>query len=142
MSESRQERNKALVRRMVQEVFNQGRLAVIDELVDESFVLHSHGLEGRESFKNLVRDIRRAFPDLRGEIDLMIAEDDLVAMRLTTTHTHLGPFMGVAPTGVHGSHTGMSFVRIAGGKAVEHWEEADMLGLLQQLGALPQEAVQ
>ncbi|MFW6098236.1 MAG: ester cyclase [Chloroflexota bacterium] len=136
-----EKRNKTLVRRIVEEVLNRGRLEVIDELVDESFVLHSHGLEGRDAFKRLVRDIRRAFPDLHCEIELMIAEDDLVAMRLTTTHTHLGPFMGVAPTGVHGSHSGMSFVRVVDSRAVEHWEEADMLGLLQQLGALPQEVM-
>ncbi|MFW5942870.1 MAG: ester cyclase, partial [Chloroflexota bacterium] len=131
------ERNKQITRHFIEEVLNKGNLDVMDELMAPDFVSHSHGTKGREAYRAVLEGIRRAFPDLQGTIDIMVAEGEWVAVRTTVAHTHLGPFMGVEPTGVHGTHTGMAFVRIVDGQMVEFWEEADMLGLLQQLGAVP-----
>ena len=134
---SQTETNKALVRRFVEEVVNQGNLALVDELVAPDFVSHSHGIEDRDAYRQLLADLRTAFPDLQMEIEQLIAEGEWVALRGATSHTHEGPFMGIPATGTHGSHSGMAMVRVVDGRIVEFWEEADMLGLLQQLGAFP-----
>lgn len=67
--------------------------------------------------------------------DILVAGDK-VAVRTIATHTHKGEFMGVPATGIRGSHTGITVVRIEDGKVVESWEESDMLGLLSQIGAV------
>lgn len=131
------EANKALARRFVEEVVNQGNLALVDELIAPDFVSHSHGIQGRDAYRQLLAGIRTAFPDLQMEIEQLIAEGEWVALRGTTSHTHEGPFMSIPPTGIHGSHSGMAMVRVVDGRIVEFWEEADMLGLLRQLGAIP-----
>lgn len=131
------EEKKAVVRRFVEEVYNKGNLNAVDELVAEAYVDHAQNVQGRAAVKEIVSSIRAAFPDLQVTIEDMVAEGDTVAVRTRSTHTHRGHFMGIPPTGVEGSHTGMAFIRIVDGQVVEFWEEADMLGLLQQLDAVP-----
>jgi predicted ester cyclase len=80
---------------------------------------------------------RSAFPDLHQEIEDLVAEGDTVAVRVTMTVTHLGPFLGVAPTGRRVRYDGMDFFRFREGKTVEHWTATDDLGLMQQLGVVP-----
>ena len=134
------EQNKASFRRMLEEVLNQGTISLIDELVAPDFVEHEElppGIPaGREGVKQLFTTLRGAFPDLKATIDV-IAEGDKVVARSTWSGTHQGEFMGIPPTGVKINVPGISIFRIAGGKIVEHWGEEDVLGWLQQLGAIP-----
>ena len=81
--------------------------------------------------------LRTTFPDIDVSVDDLIAEGDRVVIRWTGTGTHSGEFMGVPATGVKISVTGIAIDRIEGGKIVEHWEQFDTLGMMQQLGAIP-----
>src|SRR5437660_5416469 len=97
------EENKAQYRRTFEEVFNQGNLALIDELVAPDFLNHEvpPGMNNRgpESTQQVVRMLRTAFPDLHFTIEELVAEGDTVAGRVTMSGTHLGPFQGIPPTG-------------------------------------------
>ena len=132
------DQNKALFRRLVQEVFNEGKLTTADEL-GTGYVEHSPApgqAPGVEGFKQLVQMFRSAFPDLRMVIDDLIAEGDKVVARMTTTGTHRGEFMGLAPTGKPIKISEIHILRFANGKVQEHWGLADDLSMMQQLGAI------
>jgi len=135
------EQNKAMDRRVYEEVWNGGNLAVIDELVAANYVDHDQeptsALEGLEGLKQSVTMYRTAFPDVHFTIDDQIAEGDLLVTRWTARGTHQGPLMGIPPTGKQAMVTGISITRVASGKVVEGWTNFDALGLLQQLGAGP-----
>jgi predicted ester cyclase len=135
------EENKALFRRTYEELLNRGDLSVADELVAPEFVNHE-ALPGRdrgpESMRGLATMLRTAFPDLRFEIEELIAEGDVVAGRLTMSGTHEGPLMGTPPTGRSVRQDHMHFVRFESGKAVEHWGIRDDLGMMKQLGLMPE----
>ena len=81
---------------------------------------------------------RTAFPDLHFTVEDQIAEGDMVANRVTARGTHQGEFMGIAPTGKQVTVTGITIDRIAGDKLEESWASWDFLGLMQQLGAIPE----
>ena len=89
-------------------------------------------------FKQSVAEIRRAFPDYAGTNVDQIAEGDKVANRFVFLGTHLGEFMGVAPTGKRVEFIGNSIDRVVEGRIVESWVEVDLLGVLRQLGAVPE----
>ncbi|MFC1633346.1 alpha/beta fold hydrolase [Planctomycetota bacterium] len=132
------ETNKAVVFRLG-EVWNQGNLAVADEIFATDFVNHDPSrpdVTDLESYKGAVVEYRTAFPDFRVVIH-MVAEGDKVAARWTATGTHQGEFMGIPPTGKHMTWTGMNIFRLAGGKIVEAWWSYDALALMQQLGVMP-----
>ena len=137
------EENKALIRRLYDEVFVKWNLGVVDELVGPEFVGHEmvaarpETPRGPIGFKQFYGWLRSAFPDLRYAVDDVIAEGDRVVVRWTWKCTHKGDFMGIAATGRQATVTGMAIYRIAGGKCVERWVELGLLGLLQQLGAIP-----
>ena len=138
--EKKTEDNKAIARRALEEVWSQGKLDVIDEIFAADFVLHVAGspdIHGPEGYKQFVADARSAFPDLQFTIEDQIAESDKVVTRYTFTGTHKGDFMGIPPTGVQVTVTGIDIDRIAGGKIVEEWTSYDALGMLQQLGVIP-----
>jgi predicted ester cyclase len=90
----------------------------------------------REGEKRLLRMHRAAFADAEATIDDQIAEGDKVVTRWTFRSTHKGKFMGIAPTGKRVTITGINIHRIEGGKIVELWRQKDVLGLMQQLGAV------
>jgi steroid delta-isomerase-like uncharacterized protein len=135
------EENKALVRRFIEEVWNNGNLGVIDELIAENHVDHDPAQAGapggRQGMRAFVEMYRAAYPDTHLEIGEVIAEGDLVAMTWTATGTHQGELMGIAPTGRSVTVTGMGVDRISGGQIVESWANYDALGMLAQLGAIP-----
>ena len=81
---------------------------------------------------------RQAFPDSYSAIEVMIAEGDKVATRKTFYGTHQGEFMGIPPTGRQVSIALIDIVRVADGKVMEHWSMGDSLGMMQQLGVIPQ----
>ena len=125
---------------MVEEVFSKGNVAIIDEIIDPNMIEHSPvpGQEpGIEGLKKLVIAFRTAFPDPRSTVEDLIAEGDKVVGRMTTTGTHKGEFMGIAATGKRVEFSEIHIVRIANGKAVEHWGNSDDLGMMQQLGIIP-----
>jgi predicted ester cyclase len=134
------EENKAVVRRFYEEVVNQKKRAVLDEVFDPNLVDHFFppgtpgGLEGaRQTFDMFLT----AFPDLHFTVEDLIAEGDKVVARVTMSGTQQGAFMGVPPTGKHVRITGIDINRFVGGKSVEHWVEMDTLGMMQQLGVIP-----
>lgn len=134
------ERNKAISKRIFEEIYSRGNLDLIDELVSPNVVNHTAppGLPpGTEGFKQQVSMIRNAMPDLQSNVDDLIAEGDKIVTRWTGTGTHLGEMMGIPPTGNTIVVSGVNVERIANGKVVEHWSVFDQLDFMQQLGAIP-----
>ena len=132
------EENKALARRIFEEIWNARSLDVADEVYDASYVSHGLGIgPGPASFKQFVSVYLSAFPDVHFTVDDQIAEGDKVVTRWTAIGTHTGELMGIAPTGKQSTVTGISIGRYAGGKIVEVWDNWDALGMLQQLGVIP-----
>ena len=131
--------NKALVRRWFQEVWNNGRADAIDEMLSSDAVVYGLGadLRGPAAFKPFHSAYRTAFPDVTIQLDEIVAEGDLVAVRWSATGTHRGPGLGIAATGRPVRFTGMGFVRVKEGKLVEGWNNFDQLGMFQQIGANP-----
>lgn len=129
--------NKAIVARLFTDVINTGDLDRADALVAPDFVEHNPtpgqqpGLAG---FKQVVAMLRSAFPDLVITTDEIIAERDLVSVRLTARGTHRGPFMGIAPSGRSAAWEGISMIRLVDGWIAERWFHADVAGLRAQLG--------
>ena len=133
------EAHRRVVQRQVDEVWNAGNLAVLDELMAPDFVSHrtSPGIPpDRKGFAQIVSMHRKAFSDLRVTVEDMVADGDKVANRWSWTGTHDGVFMGIQPTGKRVTQTGISIHRFEGGKIVEQWHEMDTVGVLQQLGAM------
>jgi predicted ester cyclase len=121
------EQSKALVRRAVEQVFNQGNLAVADEVFAPEYAEHERAF---------TRMIRSAFPNLVLRIELMIAEGDMIATHWVCEGTQAGAFMGLPPSGKRARWTGTWIQRVAGGKIVEgmSWGNWDAAGLMKQLG--------
>jgi steroid delta-isomerase-like uncharacterized protein len=124
---------KALVRRFFNEVWNQQRMDVIDEVFAPTVVLNGQAVK-REAFRQIVSDRRAAFPDIRVTVEDQVAEGDKVSTRRTWHATHRGAYRGIAPTGKQVTWAQISIVRFAEGRIVEDWPVADELSLLQQLG--------
>jgi steroid delta-isomerase-like uncharacterized protein len=135
------EQNKAVVRRLVEEVFNQGNLSMIDELIAPDFVEHEElppGIPpGREAPKQMFAMLQSAFPDFKATIDDLVAEGDKIVIRQTWTGTQKGEFMGIPPTGKRVSIGVIDILRLADGKMAEHWGIMDSMAMMQQLGAIP-----
>jgi steroid delta-isomerase-like uncharacterized protein len=135
------EQNAELFRRFIEEGFNRGDMSVVDEALAPDFVEHEElppGIApGREGVKQFVGMLRSAFPDFKFTIDDVVAQGDKVVIRSTWTGTQQGEFLGIPPTGRGVSFGVIDIVRIAGGKAVEHWGQMDSLRMMQQLGVIP-----
>jgi predicted ester cyclase len=135
------EENKTLAARMPLEVFVQGSLDVVDEVLAPGFTDHAPPLPGqppgRKGVKIFAAAVRQAFPDLEITIDHAIAEGDLVALHITASGTMQGEFVGMPPSGKHATWNAVHIDRISDGKIVEHWIVQDQLGMLQQLGFIP-----
>jgi steroid delta-isomerase-like uncharacterized protein len=134
------ETNKATVRRMIERVWNEHRLDLVEEFFSEDVILHSAGLptsSGLETLREATAMGLKAFPDQKLTIEGEIAEGDIVAAHWTVTGTHKGELMGIPPTGKQFTHAGMTFYRLANAKIVETWFLADTLGQMQQLGLVP-----
>jgi len=136
------EQNKALARRGIEEVWNQGKLSTIDELTSTSATFHDPNVPGGkftgpEGLKQFVQIYRTAFPDVHIKVEDQIAEGDKVVTRWTGTGTHKGDLMGIKPTNKFSSVTGVDIERYQNGKVVESWANYDMFGMMQQLGVVP-----
>lgn len=135
------EQNKAIMQRMPREVFEQGRLDVVDEICARDLIEHGTlppGIPpGREGIKAIASALRNGFPDIKYKIDQQIAEGDFVATYLTVSGTHKGEIFGMAATGKHATWAEAHFVKLVNGKMTEHWGVQDQLGMLRQLGLAP-----
>lgn len=135
--------NKAVARRFF-EIFEEGNVDALEEIFAPDAVDHDpynpFASEGLEGAKKTIAMYREAFPDISFEVGAQIAEGDMVATRWSGSGTHEGPLMGVEPSGNRSTTTGIGIDRIEGGKIVESWNSWDTLGLMQAIGAIPQEA--
>lgn len=134
------EQNKALVRQFIEEVFNQGNISRINELLAPDFVEHEElpGLPpDRESVTLMLTMLRNAFPDFKATIGDVIAEGDKVVVRMTWTGTQQGEFMGLPPSGKPMSMGVIDIFRMEKGKVMEHWGLSDTMAMMEQLGAMP-----
>jgi steroid delta-isomerase-like uncharacterized protein len=130
---------KALVKRMNDEVFSQGKVDVVDELLTEDFVEHEElpGLPpGREGVKQFTLAMRTAFPDLKAETVAVGVDGDDVWVQTIFSGTHKGDFMGIPATGKKVSVQGIDRIRTRDGKASEHWGVTDMMAMMTQLGVM------
>lgn len=130
------ESEKEIARRIPEDVATGKNIDLLDELLTEDFVDHSplgeaHGVQ---PMKEQIRMFHAAFPDFTARVDDIFAEDDMVAMRVTLSGTHDGPFMDMPPTGRSFEVQNTVFTRIQDGKIAERWVQPDMMGMLQQLG--------
>jgi steroid delta-isomerase-like uncharacterized protein len=133
------EQNKAIVRRFIDEIFVQGRLETIDELLADDFVPHTWPSTGhpKDDLKNATSRAHGALTNPRFTIDDMIAEGDQVAVRLTTSATQTGEFMGMPPSDKTYEIEEIHVFRLMDGKLAEHWHQFDQMGMMKQLGAMP-----
>lgn len=132
------EQNKTIMRRMIEEIWNQGKLETADELFAPEHTSPSvHDLPpGPESVKILARMFRAAMPDYHLVIDMIVADGEKVAARFTQSGTHTGAeLMGMPPSGRKATWTEIGWLRIVNGKIVESWYEVDMLSMINQLTA-------
>ena len=133
------EENKRTVRRFFEVGPSKGDLDAANELLAPGFVLHvplpcSPGIQGIDE---VVTACRAAFENLNVTVEDMLAEEDRVAARFTARGIHKGPFMGLPPTGKPIVMTGIEIFRLERGRIAELWGEANLIGLMQQLGILP-----
>jgi steroid delta-isomerase-like uncharacterized protein len=137
------EQNKHSVQRAFDGLFSRGELALANELVSADFLNHEAPAgvpRGPAGLRQLVTFLRTAFPDIHYEVQELLAEDDMVAVRTILCGTHQGTFMGIPPTGRPVVQEQIHILRFAGGKIVEHRAVRDDLGMLQQLGVIPTHA--
>lgn len=134
--------HEAIIRRSIEEVWNGGRLEVIDELVADEYVRYESALprvvRGRAELKEAVRLYRNAFPDLNVVIEDMVSSGDLVTTRWRASGTHRGDLLGLRPTGRRSEVTGLDLARIREGRVREEWQEWNEASMLRQLGVLPE----
>ena len=135
------EENKALMRRLFEEIWNRGNLYLADELVAPDYVDHDSAMpeevRGIEGFKQFVAMYKAGSSDGRIVVEDQVAEGDKVTTRWTAIGTHDGDLFGIPPTGNRVEFTGMEISRISGGKLAETWDNYDVMRLMQQIGAIP-----
>ena len=132
--------NKAIVRRFIDEIFVKGRAETVDELLSDDFVAHTWPSTGhpKDDLKKATERVHGALTNPRFTIDDMIAEGDRVAVRLTTSATQTGEFMGMPPSGKTYEISEIHIFRVRDGKVIEHWHQFDQMGMMRQLGAMPE----
>ena len=132
--------NKVVMRRFL-EFINTASEKLAQELISPDAIFHVPGrpepIRGPAGYLAVIGMMRGGFPDIQWTLEEMIAEDDKVAARFTMRGTHRGTFFGVPPTGKTITVQAMNFYRLSGGQFVEERGQPDMLGLLQQIGAVP-----
>jgi steroid delta-isomerase-like uncharacterized protein len=136
-----QEQNKQLVRQFF-EALDRQDTERMDQLVSSAnYSLHFCGmppLDWNANKKEFLAPFNKAFPDLTHDIVDLVAEGDKVAVSVNVTGTYKGEFQGIPATGKQVSFTAMDILTIVDGKITEEWATADIMGLMQQIGAIPQ----
>ena len=133
------EENKALVRRFVEEFWNEENTAAADQLFAPDAEIHMPTGEvvDVDGLKGFASAFRGSFPDWHSTFEELVAEDDRVAERWTGRGTHRGELQGIPPTGKRVEVPGSVFYRIVEGKIVEFRGQLDMMGMMRQLGVMP-----
>ena len=138
------EQNKTVVRRLFDELWNKGNLQVADELIAPTYLHHDDSTpnlgKGPEGEKKRVNLYRTAFHDFRLSIEDLLAEGETVVARWSCRGVHKGELNGIAPTGKQFAITGVTIARFSNGKIVEGFVNWDALGLMRQLGVVPEPA--
>ena len=135
--------NKQLFRRYFEEIANTGDFDRVDEIFATDYLHHDpanpdpRGVVGPQGVKDHLVSLSAGFPDVRFDIDEMVAEGEEIVVRWTASLTHTGDYFGLPPSGKQARITGMNTWRTENGKAIEGWVNRDDLGLLQQLGVIP-----
>ncbi len=136
------ENNKAIVRRLFEELWNKGNLSLADQFFAPNYTHHDSSTpdfgKGPESERKRVTLYRNALPDLRLVIEDSLVEGETVVTRWSCHGTHKGELNGVAPTGKQVHITGMTIARFSHDKMVEGYVNWDALGLMRQLGVVPE----
>jgi steroid delta-isomerase-like uncharacterized protein len=132
------EKNKKIILRLFGEGMLEQNFEVFDELIADTFM--NHGVPnphvGPQGYKMFVKQFIKAFPDMKINIQQIIAEGDTVATRGFIYGTHDGEFMGIPPTNKKIRIDYFDFWKIRDGKCIENWVQMDMAGIIQQLGPL------
>ena len=138
MSSTQEEQNKQVVRQVF-EFYNQQEIEKVEKLFSPKHVFHFPGAPPMDwnSHKPFIIGLSKAFSDLHFKVEDILAEGDKVAYRLTVTGTHKGEFQGIPPTNKKVSFTSTGISNIVDGKAAEDWVDADTMGLMQQIRAIP-----
>jgi len=132
--------NKMLVLSYYQRVVAEGALALIPDYIGDSYVDHNAppgSVRGPALVEVHLRAIRSTFPDFTLSTHEVIAENEWVAVRVTAEGTHLGDWLSIKPSGKRIQLRGLNFDRVHNGRIVEHWGEADTVGMLLQMGVDP-----
>ena len=132
--------NKQLVERLYRDLINTGRLEPTEELISQDFV-GSRGEKGPAEFAQTIAIVRKGFPDVRFIVEDLVAEGDRVAARWKMEGMHLAPFAGLPASQKRVTQTAIVIYQIKDAKIVRAWLQADSLGLMQQIGAIPPLAV-
>jgi steroid delta-isomerase-like uncharacterized protein len=132
---------QTLARRYFEEVWNQGKVDVLDELLAPDYVNHTPSVgnppPGPNGLTPIVLAIRRAFPDLHFTIEDVIQTADAVVIRTRMRGTHRGDFFGIAPTHRTVDVMQIQIERVRNNRITEHWRVTDELTLMRQLGVVP-----
>lgn len=130
--------NREVITRYFEEVWNNGNLEILDQIISSDYINHNPGFEnpvpGAEGLKPIVSAIRKGFPDLKYIVKRMVVDKDYVAVHVIMTGTHAGNFFGIPATGKTIKVSQMQIERIVDGKIAEHWRVTDDLSLMSQLG--------
>lgn len=132
--------NKAVVEKLYAEVIDKQNVSAIDALVDLAVTIHDPmmgEMHGIDAFRQFIAAFLTGFPQQRADIELLVAENDLVAALHTHIAVNTGSFMGLPPTGKAVEVRGIELFRITNGKITELWRHDDDAGLLRQLGVIP-----
>lgn len=132
--------NKTIVSRIYEELLNQEKKSVIDEIFASDVVIHDPfmgTMAGVEAFKQLLGMFDAGFPGHRVKVENITAEGDYVSVLHTHTATHTGQFMNLPPTGKQVMVNGLELFRLQNGKIAEFWRKDDDVSLLMQIGAIP-----
>jgi steroid delta-isomerase-like uncharacterized protein len=135
--------NKAVIRRLYEEVWNKRKFEVINEIISPSHALHAPNVAGSvvaigpEAYKRQLVLFLTGYPDLHWVIEDLIAEEDKVVACWTVAGTHKGDFMGIPATNKKVSVDGMTIHHLAKGKIMDSYSNWDTLGMMQQLCAVP-----
>jgi steroid delta-isomerase-like uncharacterized protein len=132
---------KAIVTEFIDALFTKGDPSAVDKYLADDFVNHDPPFGApadREGMRAAGAMFRAAFPDWHSDVELLVAEDDLVVERFTARGTHRGEVMGAAPTGREVALAGINIFRVRDGKITERWGRLDDLGFLRQLGVVPE----
>ena len=123
------EANKALMRRLFEEGFHSGKLAVVDEIFHPNFVDRSTPEQppGTEGVKDYISMVRTGFPDISITIEDLVAEEESVVVRTTWRGTHLGEYEGIAPTSKQVTRSMIQIFHVKDGKLLEEWSEGESL---------------